>query len=450
MADTKEIQSTKDYIIEEAFISRGKAAQLIDIKNSIDNVEIYESLDKPYLTGRLFFRDDFGFFDNIRFSGTERLELTLRHPKNTSDFIFKQFILTSAADSEKVNEFAEMFVFEFMEEIAFLNQNMILSKSYTGNPVEIAKKIIADSLGVIVENVSDEPFQKRMKVVVPMMHPLQAAQWVLKRATTEEGLPYYMYSSLNDRTLIIKSMKDMLLEPTWNVRPFRYSRSYVQGIENPHDEKLLYNVDKFRSGDNESTINFVNAGTITSHYKIFDSTTGRHETFKFDLKSHLARLSRDQIIPRDQLSAFEESFQYEAPVSNATLAEHTSKAITRVIYNNTYGTEYRNYYEASNAGELNLDAAAMAYRHIIFKNSAEFTLNGLFFLTGANFTLGRNIDFIYPKNDGDIADKPQISNEDLIDKKRSGRYLIYNASHLFSDGQHTVACHGAKISNAKD
>lgn len=450
MADTKELQSTKDYIIDEAFISRGKAVQVVDVKNNIDNIEIYESLDRPYLTGRLFLRDDFGFFDYMRFSGTERLQLTLKHPKNKTEAITKHFILTAVADSEKVNEFAEMFVFEFIEEFAFLNQNMILSKSYTGNPIEIAQKILADSLNLIALNVSDPPFQKEMKVVVPMMHPLQAAEWVLKRATTEEGLPYYMFSSLNDSVLIIRNLKDMMLQPTWNERPFRYSRSYVQGPENPHDERLLYNVDSFRSNNNENTLNFVNAGTLTSNYKIFDATTGRHETFKFDLKKHLDRLARDQIISRDQVSSFEESFQYEAPQSGAGLSQHISKAITRVIYNNTYNTDYKNYYEASNAGELDLDAAAMAYRHIIFKNSAEFTLNGVFFLTGTNFTLGRNIDFVYPKNDGDIADKPQVSEKDLIDIKRSGTYLLYSTSHIFSDGNHTVTCHGAKISNAKD
>lgn len=450
MAETKELQSSKDYIIEEAFISRGKADRVVDVKNNIDNVEIYESLDKPYLTGRLFLRDDFGFFDYMRFSGTERLQLTLRHPKNKTEFITKHFILTSAADSEKVSEFAEMFVFEFIEEIGFLNQNMIISKSYTGNPVEIAQKILADTLNVIALNVSDRPFQREMKVVIPMMHPLQAAQWVLKRATTEEGLPYYMFSTLNDDVLVIKSLKDMMLEATWNQSPFRYSRAFVQGAENPHDERLLYNVDMFKSNNNENTLNFVNAGTITSNYNIFDATTGRHETFKFDLKAHLDRLVRDQIISRDQVSSFDETFQYEAPLTNKRINEHTSKAITRIIYNNTYGTDYKNYYEASNAGELDLDAAALAYRHIIFKNSAEFTLNGVFFLTGTNFTLGRNIDFVYPKNDGDIADKPQVSEKDLIDIKRSGTYLIYNAAHIFSDGNHTVTCHGAKISNAKD
>lgn len=450
MAETKELQSSKDYIIEEAFISRGKAVQVVDVKNNIDNVEIYESLDKPYLTGRLFLRDDFGFFDYMRFSGTERLQLTLRQPKNKTGFITKHFILTAAADSEKVSEFAEIFVFEFIEEIAFVNQNMIISKSYTGNPVEIAQKILADSLNVIALNVSDRPFQREMKVVVPMMHPLQAAQWVLKRATTEEGLPYYMFSTLNDDVLIIKNLKDMIIEPTWNQSPFRYSRAFVQGAENPHDERLLYNVDSFKSNNNENTLNFVNAGTLTSNYNIFDATTGRHETFKFNLKTHLDRLARDQIISRDQVSAFNETFQYEAPLTNKRLDQHTSKTIARIIYNNTYNTDYKNYYEASNAGELNLDAAAMAYRHIIFKNSAEFTLNGAFFLGGVNFTLGRNIDFVYPKNDGDIADKPRVSEKDLIDIKRSGTYLIYNTSHIFSDGNHTVTCHGAKISNAKD
>jgi hypothetical protein len=449
MADTKELQSSKDYIIEAAIISRS-AKRIVDVKNNIDNIEIYESLDKPYLTGRLFLSDDFGFFSYMRFSGTERLELTLRHPKNRTDAISKTFILTAAADSEKITEFSEVFVFDFIEEFAFLNQNMILSKSYTGNPIEIVQKILADTLNIIAVNVSDLPFQREMKVVVPMMHPLQAAQWILKRATTEEGLPYYMFSTLNDKVLIIKSMKDMLLDPTWNKLPFRYSRSYVQGPENPHDERLLYNVDSFRSNNNENTLNFVNAGTLTSNYKIFDATTGRHETFKFDLKAHLDRLVRDQIIPRDQVSTFDETFQYEAPQSGANLNQHTSKAISRIIYNNTYNTDYKNYYEASNAGELDLDAAAMAYRHIIFKNSAEFTLNGVFFLTGLNFTLGRNINLVYPKNDGDIADKPQIAENDLIDIKRSGTYLIYNTSHIFSDGNHTVTCHGAKISNAKD
>ena len=58
---------------EKALITSERLPNLnLDIRPLIVELVLYESLDKPFLTGRIGIADDQGIFDSTNFSGTER------------------------------------------------------------------------------------------------------------------------------------------------------------------------------------------------------------------------------------------------------------------------------------------------------------------------------------------------------------------------------------------
>ena len=53
----------------------GFEEKFFDVKTSVLELNIFESLEKPYLTGNISIGDDKGLFDLINFDGTERIKL---------------------------------------------------------------------------------------------------------------------------------------------------------------------------------------------------------------------------------------------------------------------------------------------------------------------------------------------------------------------------------------
>ena len=64
---------------------------------------------------------------------------------------------------------------------------------------------------------------------------------------------------------------------------------------------------------------------------------------------------------------------------------------------------------------------------MLTKNPLAINVNGIEFLKGDNNkTIGNNIDVVFMVTHNDAADQT-----DREDKKKSGKYLIYSARHMF-------------------
>ena len=70
-------------------------------------------------------------------------------------------------------------------------------------------------------------------------------------------------------------------------------------------------------------------------------------------------------------------------------------------------------------------------------------------MTGFNASIGRQIDFIYPANNTNIRSQSAVSDEDIVDRMRSGTYVIYTARHHFNNTQHNVDMSCVKLGNRK-
>ena len=69
-----------DFTIESVIITAKRwefASEGIDIKNVCAEINLFEHLDKPYLTANLTFLDNANIGDNYQFTGTERVQITL-------------------------------------------------------------------------------------------------------------------------------------------------------------------------------------------------------------------------------------------------------------------------------------------------------------------------------------------------------------------------------------
>jgi hypothetical protein len=136
MSSGKTTQS-QQFKIVEAVISAdrfgGNDTASFDVRTSVVELSLFESLDKPYLTGQLVLLDDKALFDTIQFQGTERLNIKMASVDNDLDVIMERtFIMTGIEKSVKsnANGKSSVLLFTLLDEHAFLSNLKKISKSF--------------------------------------------------------------------------------------------------------------------------------------------------------------------------------------------------------------------------------------------------------------------------------------------------------------------------------
>ena len=133
MAKTAQTQ----YLIESAIFTADRHPDLpiikpIDLSGSIAELNIFESLELPYLTGTCALVDDVRFRDSVGIKGSERITFTILEKENAKPII-KTFMITGVAANTSANERTEVHMLTLMEEHGYLSSIMKISESYTGS-----------------------------------------------------------------------------------------------------------------------------------------------------------------------------------------------------------------------------------------------------------------------------------------------------------------------------
>ena len=431
-------ESSSDYIIKSVLIQKG--SNVAEIRNSVVQLEIFENIELPYLTGKLYFKDDAGAFDSIGFDGVETCEIVFSQPKPGSNDIRKKFVVKSVLDTMKINDLGEAISLYLIEKVGYDGSIDRFSKSYTGTPLEIINKIATEKLGVTINQPSVKPVQKTMKVVIPFLTPLEAIAFVMERMSTKDGLPYYFYSAMNNSLLQIKSLEELLKSKPWNEKkPYRYSRAFTQGHTNNNDPKDAFVVQKYYAPTKaEDTLDLIVKGSIGGNFSIIDATTGRFETKHFDITKIFSKLESNGVVPKGLTKVIETKYD------GKDLHSLQSLNVCRSVMVNTY-ENVNNYYQEDTLDLFELDMVKKAIKSILFKSPINLKVSGAPYLLGINQSIGRQIEYFHLNNNLQGTEGVNGSEDKVKDKKRSGIYMIFSAHHTFFATRHTTELSAVKL-----
>ena len=126
------MSTSQQFKITEASISAdrfgGFGSNSFDVRTSVAELNVFESLDKPYLTGTVVILDDKALFDAINFQGTERFRVKLASADNSLNTVFERtFMMTGIERSIKSNDNGKssMYVITLLDEHAYLSLSLI-------------------------------------------------------------------------------------------------------------------------------------------------------------------------------------------------------------------------------------------------------------------------------------------------------------------------------------
>jgi hypothetical protein len=437
---------SQEYKILKAEITSEKIEDGIDVAAQIGELKIFESLDKPYLTGIVGILDDHGVFQkSLKFKGTEKLSLTVQTlVGGEEEYTFDhEFIMTGIERKIRISDKSEVFIFSLIDIHAFIDSTIKLSKSYRGKIEDIITRIILGELNIEVDqSYITTSIQPDIQVIVPYLSPIQTIQWLVQRATTEHGSPYWVHASMFDSRIRISSFDGMYVKEPFNLNlPFLYSMASANSAAKlgPAAQSQIIKEIKFENMEN--IMRMVSSGAIGSQLTSTDVFKNKNLVATHKASETLEKLKSAEIIPSDsKQNVYDEEYLIDTIIDEPRpLDEQTSRVMHSLTSENTY-YGINNYHDAFNEAQVGDKLRNNAIRRLLEKNTIDITVTGISIFI-RKVSVG---DTVYVK-----IYNSDVNDESSLDEERSGIYLIRNAVHVFNDRQHNVTLTITKLNTIK-
>ena len=449
----KEVQSAEDFSVDRIYITSERIKQFIDIKNVAVELNIFENINMPFLTGSVLILDDNNIFNAIDFQGTERLNVELSMPVDGAPTISKTFIMNRIEKVHKSNDKTSMLLFNLIEDIGFYNSVQNFSKSYDGRGEEIIAKILNDKFGRSLYkrlNTYKTSYQSKFRLIVPYLNPFQATKMALDKMTTENGSPYFLYSSLYTDDLVLADLDTIIGRQSFNYNePFQYDQSVANDKANSVllQARSIY---KLEAPNQEDTLLLSELGALGSDFTTTNMTDGKDIKYEHDVNKVYKQLLNSGVLPADQDNILLDNLFVADPSGTDTrkLSQFNSRKFSQIGGGKTfpYQQDISNWTYETDPTAYKLKMFKYAIEQLLNKNNLSIIVPGLKFMTkDITTSVGNQVAIAIYKNE--IVDETT----NPIDTKRSGNYIMLSKRHVFNivDVSHTVQISCARIANRR-
>jgi len=434
------IETRSDYQLLSAEITNSdrNVDLSVDIKRLISSFQIFEHIEKSYLTAEVVFADTTNLLQDMDFQGGEKLTLEIcqSEERNEGFTIKKDFLINKIESVTRADEATDAVMLHCVEYHVFKSSLQNISRSYIGSASKIISKILSeyiekDLLSLGTESVDD------LKVIIPNLNPLEACDWLKKRAVSETGMPYYLYSVLGVDNLIMRDLGNMLEDPVLNKSvPFIYAPSLNTAQLGP---RKYYNIIDFKISDNEDLRSIISEGLVGGEYYFYNTMTAAPYRVKFDVEEVFQDLAKNNLLGGEN-----ERFVYapDYKLKDQKISKYNSRSITQISQSGAYEnglSNFRSYQDDNSASNHKRKIIAASLKSFLSKAPIQITVKGREFLTAdENYTIGKVIRILFVDTVSSSTNQTKLS----FDSKKSGDYVICAARHVFDDENYntTLLC----------
>ena len=413
----------------------------VDITKLVQELNFFENLKDPYVSGTLLIIDSANIFNYVNFLGQERIDIIVTDIENETK-IQKSFAITSVRKQEKTNDSTSACVISFIDLHMYRNQKITFSKTYNGKPDSIINSISAEFLGVPV--VGGGSVQSNMRVITPLTNSaLESMIWLKNRCTTNTGAPFFLHSSLQNNNLSLIDLNTLLGQSVFNnVEPFKYSTPNTSSNSSYSVEQFISLSHKIASLNivgNQDVLDLFSGDAYGSHYNYIDTTELKALERHYDLTEPLGALTKP-----NGTNDYEPTLPGNMGSPLHTIrsnSSYVSQIVTTKLFEDIFS-----YNE-----ELTVQRHALKDKS---KGLKKFAVKGAITLNCPGFEffgkdlIGKNqIDIFIPKDRP--FEEDNVNEDEIMDKKRSGKYIITNMRHMFKNSMYSVTLTAIKIDNDK-
>ena len=449
----------QEYKIDEAsiFADRFENGEEYNITNYIGELSFFEDIEKPYVTAQLVCMDDIGLFEDIKILGSEKIRFTISSVEGSvGNLSFTlELSIVSIIQTNKVGDRSEIYHINLISPHAYRDANTKISRSYTGKLEMISEAILKNHLDVDVDISYTGGFpsiQAPVKVLIPYISPLESVEWLLHRATSQIGTPFYVWQTIFDQIdgrdkLRFGNLEYMMTAPTFNeLLPLTYSAAAAQSVANKDLSFQGVSVKNVVAENIQDTLQMMHEGAVGSEITSVDTYTSQEFTRHYSIKDTIERLETLKVIP-DYANQNVYDDKQELSFGNETKSPHewNSRHFSVVTSYGTYGS-VNSYHDAQDASEALNKVRSNSVKSMFNKNMIDILIPGItFFQAMAEGNSGVSVgdtvmvDFLNSNVDED--------NGGAYNAELSGKYLIHRCRNVFIDTKHEIVVTISKIAS---
>ena len=434
-----------------------KLAEPLNLKMMVVEVNLFESIERGYVTSTLGVVDDLGLLTEVvELQGTERIRLKIVALGKglEDDEIELNMKVVSIVSSARQNDFSTVYYINCISPYAYTDAAVKISRSYTGKMEDISESVLKDFLNVNV--VKDPKFwtpgtesiQDEAKVILPYISPLETSEWLMERTTGKDGSPFFAWSNVHiqegdDENIYYGHLRTMLNEGHKTAEKdksyqFRYNIGLFTGSEVKY-KNTRNSILEYKYSDNtENTLKMINQGTVGSNITNLDTYTTQKMDRHFNLEEYLDVLEGGEKLFSTVLDK-DAKLTISGKQSSVTDLNARSRATIT-----SYGTyEWRSsYHDVYDQTQLLNKIRKTSMMTMLHKNILDVTLPGYDFMK-KKIGVGEVVKLTFDSHMVDNAGAGEI------DKRTSGYYLILSLRHLFQLSTHRVVASVAKFKDVE-
>ena len=186
-------QSTQFKINELVIVTK---AGPIDISGIFEELNIFDSVLVPVINGTLLVKDSIGLSGRLLFDGSESLLIDIAKDKKSDIASFrKAFRIYKQSDRKNDTQNSETFLLHFVADELMYSDQQRINQSFETTYAQMVEKILLNYLKVPSNNLRGiiNPTSGLRKVVIPNLRPLDAIDWIAKRAVDSQDSPNFMF-----------------------------------------------------------------------------------------------------------------------------------------------------------------------------------------------------------------------------------------------------------------
>lgn len=424
-------QSTQFAIKELKLITKIPGQSSIDVSGIYEEINIFDNLLNPCMSGSILIRDAVGLSDKLLFDGSEALKILITKSEDSDvAYIDKTFRIYRQSNRENINLSSETYILHFISDEYVLSEQQIVSQAYSETYSTIAKQIINNQLRV--SNVGFlEQSTGLKKVIIPHLKPIEAIEWCARKAVDSKGSPNFVFFE-NRLGYNFVTLSTLLSNPsvgTVNFAPKNLTPDIVDEIWGARHVKVLSQFDFIQN---------TRAGVYASKFIGFDPVSRTVSELdvsysdNYDIMSHGNKTKKLPVV--------------ENRLGDLNTNTYDAK---RTLYHFSSNRSVIDYVKSNDPSSLNTDNDTYRYvmqRQAIFENlynqRVQVVLPGNF-----NISSGLNVILNIPKRSERVNSD---SGEDQLDKSLYGKYLIVATRHIIKYDKHEVVFEAVTDSSNKD
>ena len=411
--EKERLQKAGDYILDGVLIV-GSSGIRINVVDQVQEFNIYESIDTPYISGNMLLGDSAGISETLPLLGQERLLFKLRTPGRDGSVDFNDYhaIIYNVEKRFTSSEREHVVMLNWTTVDHLKNIRTKISASFKGTISDMVQKIIKDSNYLDSKKpLFIEPSKNIRKFVIPNLTPYQAINLIKTEAVSaEESSPHYVFFE-TPNGYHFRSFDSLLgNKGSLSVEHKNTYRSQPPEQQNPGAN--VATILDWQVDDNCNSF-------LNTRLGMYASTLFYHDIFNKNIQKFEYDYMKDKVNRRNSM---EQSQKKSGPIISQTVLEN-KKMITefpnaKVFVHPTGSNDLHTEGTDNNAEEWLQESMSRELERSYFTLKIET-------YGDTNIMVGDLINIVIPSNKPLQAPVTKASIEPIL----SGRYLITSLHH---------------------